>query len=133
MDSRGLRALADELDQRNKPFWDEYERYCAEQEESQELLAAGTPLGESLGFDFPPIPTEENVKRTSMNMPPKINEFDYLLLTGAWEGPGGAAKNECWEFCVESGLMNKDGVPTDLGLRAIHRYQSAKAGRIDVI
>jgi hypothetical protein len=29
-DSNLLRQLADELDRRNKPFWDEYDKYCLE-------------------------------------------------------------------------------------------------------
>jgi len=28
-DESALRALADEIERRNKPFWDEYDKYCA--------------------------------------------------------------------------------------------------------
>jgi hypothetical protein len=35
-DEGSLRRLADEIERRNKPFWDEYERYCLENQE--ELL-----------------------------------------------------------------------------------------------
>jgi hypothetical protein len=29
-DEHTLRILADEIERRNKPFWDEYDRYCEE-------------------------------------------------------------------------------------------------------
>lgn len=38
-DEGSLRRLADEIERRNKPFWDEYEAHCIrEQEENPELV-----------------------------------------------------------------------------------------------
>lgn len=37
MDERLLRILADEIERRNKPFWDEYEAYCASQPKDTDM------------------------------------------------------------------------------------------------
>ena len=34
LDEGALRALADEIERRNKPFWDEYNKYCEDLEKS---------------------------------------------------------------------------------------------------
>lgn len=68
-----------------------------------------------------------------MKLPPELTSFDYEFLTNTWEGVKGAAYWACYEYCTGSGLVDRAGRLTDLGERAIHRYQAAKAGRIDVV
>lgn len=53
----------------------------------------------------------------------KLNAFDYEFLTGRWSGPSGAAYNQTYEFCKNSGWCNQDGTPTPAGLKAIQEYE----------
>lgn len=58
-DSENLRRIADFLEIQNKPFWDDYERYCDEQQSgaTDEADAGDSPAGFDL-FDEPPGTTE---------------------------------------------------------------------------
>lgn len=54
---------------------------------------------------------------------PKIITHEYNVLTGNWRGPYGAAFNACWEFCVENGLLKRNGELTPLGQLSIKQYE----------
>jgi len=58
-----------------------------------------------------------------------ITSYEYQVLTNTWDGPGGAALWQAWEFCKEGGLIaatNLDGtvVPSERGTKAIKEYQA---------
>lgn len=64
-DSDWLRVIADFLEIQNKPFWDEYEAYCAAQEplteqEQEEMLCL-----DELGFTATPTSTTETSASSS--------------------------------------------------------------------
>lgn len=53
-DEQSLRQLADEIERRNKPFWDEYEKWSKEQEKDDDRTRVPLPDGkmEAEGLSF---------------------------------------------------------------------------------
>ncbi len=56
---------------------------------------------------------------------PKINNFEYDYLKGAWKGVGGAAYNAVGEWCIEEGLTDHFGFVTPKGQEAIEEYENS--------
>ncbi len=69
----------------------------------------------------------------------EMNDFDYDLLTGQWEGPKGAAYNVVYEDCKSMGFIKEkmDGwTLTEKGKQAVAYYEAKnglKNDRIDVV
>lgn len=58
-----------------------------------------------------------------------MTKYEYELLTGNWDGPPGAALNQCFEFCVEEGWMDHLGIVTPKGRKAVEEYEQNLAVR----
>lgn len=56
-----------------------------------------------------------------------INAYEYEWLT-EWKGPPGAAYNAVYEFLYEDGLINRHGVKTPKGLKAVEEYEKTPTG-----
>ncbi len=67
LDERTLRVLADFIEIQNKPFWDEYEAYCAAQEPLTDAEIEEMKCLDELGFIATPTSTTETSASSSVN------------------------------------------------------------------
>lgn len=73
------------------------------------------------GFDEKYLVTEvinkDNIKIEKLKS--RLTQYDIDFLKGRWDGVGGAAYNEVYEFCYENGLCDRSGKITDIGRKAL--------------
>ena len=55
-----------------------------------------------------------------------MNKYEYLFLTGTWEGVKGAAYNATYDFCREFGWCDSSGEVTKKGRQALKQYEYLK-------
>lgn len=61
-----------------------------------------------------------------------MNKYEYEFMTGKWEGPKGAAFNQCYSFCRRQGWImgwsdHGEPIPSATGIAAMNNFKKGNS------